>query len=156
MPSNSRIKEALALASKVSEHPATVAELCWSDDPDYITGYVAGKKLGYQRITAMKEYGTEEGCRIFFADGSVNVNTYINDLEKQPILIEWEEDDDSRFDRKSKKHLWLPFTQMKDYDEHPLIIESGNGIKVKDINGKEYYDGFSSVWLNVHGHRKRN
>ncbi|KUP41434.1 6-carboxyhexanoate--CoA ligase [Bacillus halotolerans] len=99
-PSNPRIKEALALASKVSEHPATIAELCWSDDPDYITGYVAGKKLGYQRITAMKEYGTEEGCRIFFADGSVNVNTYINDLEKQPILIEWEEDDDSKCDRK--------------------------------------------------------
>ncbi|MBD1379544.1 adenosylmethionine--8-amino-7-oxononanoate transaminase [Metabacillus arenae] len=56
---------------------------------------------------------------------------------------------------KSKKHLWLPFTQMKDYDTNPLIIESGNGIKVKDINGKEYYDGFSSVWLNVHGHRKK-
>lgn len=56
---------------------------------------------------------------------------------------------------KSKKYLWLPFTQMKDYDENPLIIESGEGIKLKDINGKEYYDGFSSVWLNVHGHRKR-
>ncbi|WP_096199561.1 adenosylmethionine--8-amino-7-oxononanoate transaminase [Bacillus sp. FJAT-45350] len=56
---------------------------------------------------------------------------------------------------KSKKHLWLPFTQMKDYDQDPLIIESGEGIKVKDINGKEYYDGFSSVWLNVHGHRKK-
>lgn len=57
--------------------------------------------------------------------------------------------------KKSKKYLWLPFTQMKDYDEHPLIIESGNGIKMKDIYGKEYYDGFSSVWLNVHGHRKK-
>jgi lysine--8-amino-7-oxononanoate aminotransferase len=56
---------------------------------------------------------------------------------------------------KSKKHLWLPFTQMKDYDENPLIIESGKGIKVKAIDGKEYYDGFSSVWLNVHGHRKK-
>ncbi|WP_100406120.1 adenosylmethionine--8-amino-7-oxononanoate transaminase [Bacillus solitudinis] len=56
---------------------------------------------------------------------------------------------------KSKKHLWLPFTQMKDYDQDPLIIESGEGIKVKDIHGKEYYDGFSSVWLNVHGHRKK-
>ncbi|MBU8905336.1 adenosylmethionine--8-amino-7-oxononanoate transaminase [Desertibacillus haloalkaliphilus] len=56
---------------------------------------------------------------------------------------------------KSKKHLWLPFTQMKDYDKDPLIIESGQGIKVKDIDGKEYYDGFSSVWLNVHGHRKK-
>ncbi|MBZ5750389.1 MULTISPECIES: adenosylmethionine--8-amino-7-oxononanoate transaminase [Metabacillus] len=57
--------------------------------------------------------------------------------------------------KKSKKYLWLPFTQMKDYDENPLIIESGNGIKVKDINGKEYYDGFSALWLNVHGHRKK-
>lgn len=56
---------------------------------------------------------------------------------------------------KSKKYLWLPFTQMKDYDENPLIIESGEGIKVKDIDGNEYYDGFSSVWLNVHGHRKK-
>ncbi|MED3728709.1 adenosylmethionine--8-amino-7-oxononanoate transaminase [Priestia filamentosa] len=56
---------------------------------------------------------------------------------------------------KSKKHLWLPFTQMKDYDENPLIIENGEGIKVKDVYGKEYYDGFSSVWLNVHGHRKQ-
>lgn len=55
---------------------------------------------------------------------------------------------------KSKKYLWLPFTQMKDYEKDPLIIESGEGIKVKDINGKEYYDGYSSLWLNVHGHKK--
>nr|WGD91398.1 6-carboxyhexanoate--CoA ligase [Bacillus subtilis] len=95
VPAHSRIKEYLALASKVSRHPAAIAELCWSDDPDYITGYVAGKKMGYQRITAMKEYGTEEGCRVFFIDGSNDVNTYIHDLEKQPILIEWEEDHDS-------------------------------------------------------------
>ncbi|WP_082235420.1 adenosylmethionine--8-amino-7-oxononanoate transaminase [Halobacillus massiliensis] len=56
---------------------------------------------------------------------------------------------------KSKKYLWLPFTQMKDYDSDPLIIESGKGIKVKDVHGKEYFDAFSSVWLNVHGHRKK-
>ncbi|RXT06991.1 adenosylmethionine--8-amino-7-oxononanoate transaminase [Ammoniphilus sp. CFH 90114] len=56
---------------------------------------------------------------------------------------------------KSRKHLWLPFTQMKDYDANPLIIESGEGVKLKDTEGKEYYDAFSSVWLNVHGHRKK-
>jgi lysine--8-amino-7-oxononanoate aminotransferase len=60
-----------------------------------------------------------------------------------------------RLIEKSKKYLWLPFTQMKDYDENPLIIESGEGVKLKDTEGKEYYDGFSSVWLNVHGHRKK-
>ncbi|WP_026581177.1 adenosylmethionine--8-amino-7-oxononanoate transaminase [Bacillus sp. J33] len=54
----------------------------------------------------------------------------------------------------SKKHLWLPFTQMTDYERDPLIIESGDGIILKDINGKEYLDGYSSLWLNVHGHRK--
>jgi lysine---8-amino-7-oxononanoate aminotransferase len=56
---------------------------------------------------------------------------------------------------KSKKYLWLPFTQMKDYDENPFIVESGEGIMVKDIDGKEYYDAFSALWLNVHGHRKK-
>ncbi|MEI5907496.1 adenosylmethionine--8-amino-7-oxononanoate transaminase [Bacillus spongiae] len=56
---------------------------------------------------------------------------------------------------KSKKYLWLPFTQMKDYEKDPLIIESGEGVKLKDTEGKLYYDGFSSVWLNVHGHRKK-
>lgn len=54
----------------------------------------------------------------------------------------------------NKKYLWLPFTQMKNYDENPLVIERGEGIKVKDLNGKEFSDGFSSVWLNAHGHRK--
>ncbi|MDI5789105.1 6-carboxyhexanoate--CoA ligase [Bacillus licheniformis] len=43
VPPNPRLKEALAIASKVCEHPAVIAELCWSDDPDYITGYVAAK-----------------------------------------------------------------------------------------------------------------
>ncbi|MBW7649601.1 adenosylmethionine--8-amino-7-oxononanoate transaminase [Anoxybacillus sp. ST4] len=56
---------------------------------------------------------------------------------------------------KSKTYLWLPFTQMKDYEQHPLVIESGDGIFLTDVNGKTYYDGYSSLWLNVHGHRKK-
>lgn len=50
------------------------------------------------------------------------------------------------------KHMWLPFTQMKDYEENPLIIASGEGVKVKDVHGNEYLDAYSSLWLNVHGH----
>jgi len=54
---------------------------------------------------------------------------------------------------KSKHYLWNPFTQMKGYlEDQPLIIESGSGIKLRDVTGREYYDGVSSVWLNVHGH----
>jgi 6-carboxyhexanoate--CoA ligase len=96
MSKNSRIKEALVLATKVSEHPATVAELCWSDDPEYITGYVATKRIGYQRITKLKEYGDERGCRIFFVDCLKDPNSYIHYLEKQPVFIQWEEENDTR------------------------------------------------------------
>ncbi|TXL65759.1 adenosylmethionine--8-amino-7-oxononanoate transaminase [Cerasibacillus terrae] len=55
----------------------------------------------------------------------------------------------------SKKHMWLPFTQMTDYERDPLIIESADGVILKDIDGKEYLDGYSSLWLNVHGHSKK-
>ncbi|XJZ28683.1 6-carboxyhexanoate--CoA ligase [Bacillota bacterium Lsc_1132] len=91
IPRSQRVKEALVLATKVNVHPATVAELCWSDDPDYTIGYVASKKLGYQRITKLKEYGDERGCRIFFVDGlSDDLHTYIDYLEKQPVFVQWE------------------------------------------------------------------
>ncbi|MEV5027232.1 adenosylmethionine--8-amino-7-oxononanoate transaminase [Paenibacillus sp. LPE1-1-1.1] len=53
----------------------------------------------------------------------------------------------------NKNHVWHPFTQMKVYNSSdPLIIERGEGIMLYDVHGRAYYDGFSSVWLNVHGH----
>ncbi|WP_088072975.1 adenosylmethionine--8-amino-7-oxononanoate transaminase [Gottfriedia luciferensis] len=54
---------------------------------------------------------------------------------------------------KNKQYLWHPFTQMKDYiNEDPLIISHGKDRKLYDVLGNEYYDGVSSIWLNVHGH----
>ncbi len=55
-----------------------------------------------------------------------------------------------------KKYLWHPFTQMKDYvNAKPLIIEEGEGVILKDVSGNEYIDGVSSMWCNVHGHRRK-
>ncbi|RLC27137.1 MAG: adenosylmethionine--8-amino-7-oxononanoate transaminase [Deltaproteobacteria bacterium] len=55
-----------------------------------------------------------------------------------------------------RKYVWHPFTQMQDYEnEEPLIIESGNGCTLTDIYGNNYIDGVSSLWTNVHGHRKK-
>lgn len=55
-----------------------------------------------------------------------------------------------------KSCLWHPFTQMQTYArETPVIIEEGSGIFLRDINGKEYIDGISSMWCNVYGHRRR-
>lgn len=54
---------------------------------------------------------------------------------------------------KNKQYIWHPFTQMKDYiEDQPVIIAEGKGRKLIDVNGKEYWDGVSSIWLNVHGH----
>lgn len=38
----------------------------------------------------------------------------------------------------SKKYVWLPFALMKDHGENPIILESGEGIHVKDMNGNEH------------------
>ncbi len=53
-----------------------------------------------------------------------------------------------------RKYIWHPFTQMQDWmNSEPLIIEEGKGAWIKDIDGKWYIDGVSSLWVNVHGHR---
>jgi adenosylmethionine-8-amino-7-oxononanoate aminotransferase len=55
-----------------------------------------------------------------------------------------------------KRHVWHPFTQMKDYCRlTPLIIEKGRGAYLYDIEGRRYIDGVSSLWVTVHGHRKK-
>jgi adenosylmethionine-8-amino-7-oxononanoate aminotransferase len=38
--------------------------------------------------------------------------------------------------------------------DEPLIIERGEGNYLIDVDGKRYLDGVSSLWCNVHGHRK--
>ncbi len=52
-----------------------------------------------------------------------------------------------------KAYVWHPFTPMKQYMAgDPVIIRRGQGVKLEDIHGNWYYDGTSSIWLNVHGH----
>jgi adenosylmethionine---8-amino-7-oxononanoate aminotransferase len=53
-----------------------------------------------------------------------------------------------------KKHLWHPFTQMRDWMDSPqLVIERGQGVYLFDTKGNRYLDGVSSLWANIHGHR---
>ncbi len=55
-----------------------------------------------------------------------------------------------------RRYIWHPFTQMKEWQqEPPVIISEGKGSFLKDIYGRWYIDGVSSLWVNVHGHRKR-
>jgi adenosylmethionine-8-amino-7-oxononanoate aminotransferase len=58
-------------------------------------------------------------------------------------------------ERADKAFIWHPFTQMKDWlDEKPLIITEGRDCFIKDTDGKWYLDGVSSLWVNIHGHRR--
>ena len=53
-----------------------------------------------------------------------------------------------------RDHVWHPFTPMQDYAaEAPLIIARAHGCFLVDLDGREYLDGVSSLWCNVHGHR---
>jgi len=81
--------EAIVLATKVQNAPGVIAEICVSDDPDYTTGYVATRSLGYHRITNIKERGSPLGGRIFLYRGPhSNVPETIRFLERQAVLVE--------------------------------------------------------------------
>ncbi|MDH4228598.1 MAG: adenosylmethionine--8-amino-7-oxononanoate transaminase [Nitrospirota bacterium] len=54
-----------------------------------------------------------------------------------------------------RRYLWHPFTQMADWEcEEPLVIVRGKGAFLYDADGTAYLDGSSSIWVNLHGHRK--
>ena len=87
--SKNHYAEAIVLASKVAATPGIVAELCISDDPDYVIGYVASRATGYRRITCMKEKGDARGGRIFVCRGIAgDPSGAIRFLEETPVLIE--------------------------------------------------------------------
>jgi len=59
-------------------------------------------------------------------------------------------------ERWDKHYLWHPFTQMRDYlNGKPLIVEKGEDSFLIDIYGNRYIDGVSSLWVNLHGHRRK-
>ena len=63
-------------------------------------------------------------------------------------MIQWEFMD--------KEYIWHPFTQMKGWNENQqLVIVHGEGVKLYDTEGNAYYDGISSLWVNILGHRRR-
>ena len=54
-----------------------------------------------------------------------------------------------------KKYLWHPFTSMHDWcapEHEPIVLVEGHGALLRDSRGREYIDGNSSIWTNIHGH----
>src|ERR1700722_18559451 len=56
-----------------------------------------------------------------------------------------------------QRHVWHPFTQMRDWNapgHEPIVLVEGDGAVLLDNQGREYLDGNSSIWTNLHGHRR--
>src|SRR5205807_7692290 len=54
-----------------------------------------------------------------------------------------------------KQFVWHPFTDMREWcapGHEPLILVEGQGAMLRDSTGREYIDGNSSIWTNIHGH----
>ena len=59
-------------------------------------------------------------------------------------------------ERDDHRYVWHPFTQMRDWlEDTPLVIDHAEGNFLFDADGKRYLDGVSSLWVILHGHRKR-
>ncbi|MBI3794500.1 MAG: adenosylmethionine--8-amino-7-oxononanoate transaminase [Nitrospinae bacterium] len=58
-----------------------------------------------------------------------------------------------KLEKMDKTNVWHPFTQMQEWSKEPtLIVARGDESTLKDIEGREYLDGHSSYWVNIHGH----
>ena len=66
------------------------------------------------------------------------------------------QEDNRRLEELDRRYIWHPFTQMKEWvEETPIIIAEGRDCFLKDIYGRWYLDGVSSLWVNIFGHRKK-
>lgn len=96
---------------------------------------------------------------------------FINDLESEAgldklsriaarsldfeSLLEEDTIDAQESARQDKDFIWHPFTQMKGWlEDEPLVVTEAKDCHLKDTAGRWYLDGVSSLWVNLHGHRK--
>ena len=51
------------------------------------------------------------------------------------------------------RHIWHPFTQMKEHEQDPPVLVTGaEGCDLLLDGGRRVLDGISSWWTNIHGH----
>lgn len=51
------------------------------------------------------------------------------------------------------KHIWLDFQQMAEFEKNPLIVKSGEGIRVRTVDGRELIDAISGAVVTGLGYR---
>jgi len=65
------------------------------------------------------------------------------------------DDSTARLRHLDQAHVWHPFTPMAEWAKRdPIIIAAGDGEFLIDAAGNRYIDAVSSLWCNLHGHRR--
>ena len=154
-PVKNHYSEAVVLAAKVANAPGIVAELCISDDPGYVTGYIASKTLGYVRISPLKTPGSPAGGRIFLYRGArEDVARTIAFLEKQPVLVHGirplpaSSDTPERKDPHERIRAALKTLRERDLYRTEEVFESAAGPRVT-LNGREMLMFASNDYLDL-------
>ena len=126
--------EAIVLATKVVNAPGVVGEICISDDPDYVTGYVASKSIGYVRITRLKELGSPNGGRVFLYRGPKDkVAETVEFLERRHVLVDHVPELKKAIVRKSKTaRIESALEELKKRNLHreEIVLESAQSARV--------------------------
>lgn len=147
-------EEAIVLATKVVNCPGIIGEICISDDPNYVTGYVASKEVGYRRITKLKEYGSENGGRIFLFDSTkANVDDAIDFLQKKKVIVKNVVKLSSN-ERKDPMDFLASYNEaLKDKNLYRTMksIGSAQGSHI-NIDGREYVLMASNSYLDLTSH----
>ncbi len=131
--------------NQTEKNPITI---CERTNPKIISGLSSASCLG--KIQYMPKLS------LALAAEKINLNAILNENKIASPRSFGARNDISRSHLKDwdRKYVWHPFTQMKDYEKsEPLVIEEGRGSYLKDVDGRWYLDGISSLWVNVHGHR---
>lgn len=81
------LKDALCLSSKICNDENVLCEICISDDPNYKTGYISSKSLGYIRITNLKPNHHKSGGRIIFIKDETKLEETIDYLKNSIVII---------------------------------------------------------------------
>lgn len=86
-PQKNHFLEAITLATKVASAPGVLAELCISDDPAYLRGYIACAGT-YHRIFPLKEEGEPVGTRIILVRAGTDLHSLASYLRDTPVIVE--------------------------------------------------------------------
>jgi 6-carboxyhexanoate--CoA ligase len=83
---DTRVRDALVLATKVEAAPGVLAEVCRSDNPDYDAGYCVAGGV-YYRFPRLSEASDDRGGRAVFLAPDADLEECARFLSAEPLLV---------------------------------------------------------------------